>query len=93
MYCVYIMLTVHMYIYSSLYVLHRYYASFFTGWVVAYAMFVIYTGASDEVKAAKYEIFYSCHMAFIVFYLFFWIHGPNTFFWTIFPCLLYAYDR
>lgn len=69
------------------------YAAFFTGSVVTLAMLCIYTSALEAVRMAKYEIFYKAHHCFTVFYLFLFIHGPFTFYWTIGPVLLYLYER
>lgn len=69
------------------------YAAYFTGSVVTLAMLCIYTSALEAVRMAKYELFYKAHHCFIVFYLFLFIHGPFTFYWTIGPVLLYIYER
>ena len=57
-------------------------AAFFTGSVITYIMFVIYSAALQDVRMSKYEIFFSTHHCFAIFYIFLMIHGPNTFFWT-----------
>jgi hypothetical protein len=69
------------------------YAAYFTGSVVALSMLCIYSSALEAVRMAKYELFYKAHHCFIVFYLFLFIHGPYTFYWTIGPVLLYLYER
>jgi hypothetical protein len=69
------------------------YASFFTGAVVELAMLIIFSAAPDVVRMSKYEIFFVSHHFFIVFYLFLFIHGPNTFIATIIPVTLYLYER
>jgi hypothetical protein len=68
-------------------------AAFFTGSVITFAMFIIFSAAPDVVRMAKYEIFFASHHFFTVFFLFFMIHGPNTFFWSILPVSLYLYER
>ena len=68
-------------------------AAFFTGSVIVLAMLFIFTSALDKVRAAKYEIFFACHHFFTVFFVFFFLHGPHTFYFAIIPVLLYAYER
>lgn len=66
---------------------------FLTGAIVATAMFLIYTAAPDNVRLAKYEVFFRAHHFFIVFYLAMFIHGPVFFYWTCIPVLLYIAER
>ena len=66
---------------------------YFTGALITYAMYVIYTGAPAMVRMAKYEIFFKSHHLFIVFYLALFLHGPVIFYWTAVPVLLYLTER
>lgn len=63
------------------------------GSIVTYAMFIIYTGAPEAVRMAKYEIFFKSHHFFIIFFLIMFLHGPNFIFWSIIPVLLYTLER
>ena len=69
------------------------YTSYLTGAVVSTAMLLIYSAAPNAVRLSKYEVFFRSHHAFIVFFLFLFLHGPNFFYWSCVPVLLYAYDR
>lgn len=66
---------------------------FFTGALATFAMFIIYTGAPNAVKWAKFEIFFTAHHWFTIFYLALFLHGPNFFYWTCIPVFLYLYER
>jgi len=66
---------------------------FFTGAIITYAMFMIYTSAPDAVRMAKYEIFFRTHHFFIIFFFFLFLHGPVFFFWSCIPVLLYLLER
>ena len=45
--------------------------------MVSFAMFIIYTAASDEVRRTKYEIFFNAHHFFTVFFLIMFLHGVS----------------
>jgi hypothetical protein len=64
-----------------------------TGSIVSITMFFIYSAAAEEVRRAKFEIFFYSHHMFTVFYLIMFLHGPVFFYWTCIPALLYIYDR
>lgn len=66
---------------------------FFTGGVVSLAMFFIYSAAPDIVRRANFEIFFTSHHFFIIFYLFMFQHGPVFIYWTMVPVLLYLIER
>eukprot|EP01036_Dinobryon_divergens_P033073 gene33073-42785_t len=67
--------------------------AYLTGAIVSFAMFIIYTAASDEVRRTKYEIFFNAHHFFTVFFLVMFLHGPSFFYWTGLPVLLYILER
>ena len=67
--------------------------SYFTGGVVTIAMLLIFSGASNRMRQTKYELFFQSHHAFLVFYLFMFMHGPNFIYWSLVPCLLYLVER
>jgi hypothetical protein len=66
---------------------------YFTGALVSLAMFFIYSAAQDVVKFAKFEIFFKSHHFFTLFYVAMFLHGPNFFFWTCIPVILYIIER
>ncbi|RYH29171.1 hypothetical protein EON65_09455 [archaeon] len=65
----------------------------FTGALVTYAMLIIYAGAPEIVRQSKFELFFRSHHMFIVFFLVMFLHGPNFFYWTCIPVLLYLLER
>jgi hypothetical protein len=69
------------------------YAPFFTGTVVMFAGFIIFSAALDVVRLAKYEIFFGAHHMFILFYLALFLHGPVFFYWSCIPVCLYLLER
>ncbi len=64
------------------------YTPYLTGTVVSTALLLIYSGAPNAVRLAKYEVFSRSHHAFIVFFLFLFLHGPVFFYWSCVPVLL-----
>ena len=46
-------------------------------------MFVIYSAAADIIRHTKFEIFFSAHHMFVVFYLIMFLHGPVFYAWAI----------
>lgn len=66
---------------------------YFTGAVVTFAMFIIYSGAFDRLRRVKYEIFFNTHQWFILFYVAMFLHGPRFFYWTCIPVILYIFER
>jgi hypothetical protein len=66
---------------------------FLTGGIVVISMFFIYSAAPDIVRRANFEIFFTSHHFFIIFYLFMFQHGPVFIYWTILPVLLYLIER
>lgn len=67
--------------------------AFLTGALALLAMFVIYTAANDEVKRAKFEIFWISHHFFALFYAALLLHGPVFYYWALIPIVLYLYER
>jgi hypothetical protein len=67
--------------------------AWFSGSIVSIAMFFIYSAAPDEVRRAKFEIFFYSHHMFTVFFFMMFLHGPVFFYWTGIPVLLYLYER
>ena len=61
------------------------YTPYLTGAVVSTALLLIYSGAPNAVRLAKYEVFSRSHHAFIVFFLFLFLHGPVFFYWSCVP--------
>ena len=51
--------------------------SYLTGAIVSFAMLIIYTAASDEVRRTKYEIFFNAHHFFTVFFVVMFLHGVS----------------
>lgn len=68
-------------------------APWVTGALICIAMFFIYTGASDKVKHAQYEIFWFSHNMFALFYIAQVFHGPVFVYWTIVPMIGYVLER
>jgi ferredoxin-NADP reductase len=66
---------------------------YLTGALVSLAMFFIFTAAIDSVKWSKFEIFFKSHHFFTLFYIAMFLHGPNFFYWTCLPVLLYITER
>lgn len=66
---------------------------FLTGAIITLAMFYIYSAAPDLVRHAKFEIFFTSHHFFFVFYLFLLMHGPSIVYWCIVPLVLYVIER
>jgi hypothetical protein len=67
--------------------------AWFTGAMVLFAMYFLYTAALDQVRMAKYEIFFGAHHMFTIFYFFMFLHGPVFFYWTCIPVCLYVFER
>ncbi|GMI05932.1 hypothetical protein TrVE_jg417 [Triparma verrucosa] len=67
--------------------------AFFTGSVICFAMFFIFTAASDTVRYAHYEIFFSAHHWFVVYFIFLLLHGPIYWKWAAVPLCLYLWER
>lgn len=66
----------------------------FSGAVTTYAMFVLYPAAVDDVRRSRFEIFFESHKyMFILFFTAMFHHGPNFFYWTVIPVLLYIYEK
>jgi hypothetical protein len=69
------------------------YWAFASGVICTFAMFMIFTGASDAVKNAKYEIFFKSHHFFAVFFIALLFHGPKFLYWGAIPILLYVLEK
>eukprot|EP00981_Chlorochromonas_danica_P010602 scaffold3290_cov165-Ochromonas_danica.AAC.45 len=66
----------------------------FSGALVTWAMLVLYAAAFDDVRQSKFEIFFQTHRwMFVLFFLAMFQHGPNFFYWSIGPVLLYIYEK
>eukprot|EP00941_MAST-03F_sp_MAST-3F-sp1_P000828 g828.t1 len=69
-------------------------APWITGPIICFAMFLIYTAAVNVVRRASYKIFWYCHHAFIIFFVFLLFHGWRRFWmWLLIPGTLYAVER
>lgn len=68
-------------------------APWFTGPLIVIAMIVIYSGAQNRVKRAHYEIFFTSHHAFVLFFAMLLCHGPHFWYWSCLPVLLYVLER
>ncbi len=66
---------------------------YFTGALVTFAMFFIYSAAPDVVRMAKFEVFFNNHHFFILYYVAMFLHGPIFFYFTCIPVLLYIAER
>ena len=66
---------------------------YLTGSVVTFALLVIFSASSNVMRNTKYEIFFSAHHMFVIFYLFMFFHGPNFVYWSIIPVTLYVIER
>lgn len=69
------------------------YWAFATGVICTFSMFMIFSGASDAVKNAKYEIFFKSHHFFAVFFIALLFHGPKFLYWGAIPILLYVLEK
>ena len=67
--------------------------AFFTGSLICFAMFFIFTAASDTVRYAHYEIFFSAHHWFVVYFICLLMHGPIYWKWAAVPLCLYLWER
>ena len=67
--------------------------AFFTGSVICLSMFFIFTAASDKVRMAHYEIFFSAHHWFVIYFGFLLLHGPVYWKWALVPLSLYLVER
>jgi predicted ferric reductase len=56
-------------------------------------MFFIFTAASDTVRRAHYEIFFSAHHWFVVYFACLLMHGPIYWKWAFVPLSLYFIER
>lgn len=68
-------------------------SNWLTGAIVYIAMFIIFSAAQDAIRYVDYEIFFYSHHAFVVFYLFMFLHGPVFFYWVALPVCLYVLER
>jgi len=66
---------------------------FLTGAIVLLSMFFIYSAAPDIVRNAKFEIFFTSHHFFVVFFFVLFLHGPVFVYWAIVPVTLYIIER
>ena len=67
--------------------------TFFTGFLILLAMFMIYTAAPDRVRHALYENFFYAHHFFILFFIALLFHGPVFWAWSLIPLSLYVAER
>jgi hypothetical protein len=67
--------------------------AFFTGALICFSMFFIFTAASDTVRRAHYEIFFSAHHWFVVYFACLLMHGPVYWKWAFVPLSLYLIER
>lgn len=68
-------------------------SAYFTGSIITFSMFIIYTSAINEVKRIKYEMFFTSHQFFAVFYIGMFLHGPIFFYFGTIPVILYLVER
>ncbi|KAJ1450861.1 hypothetical protein M885DRAFT_621312 [Pelagophyceae sp. CCMP2097] len=66
---------------------------FVTGALLLVCMFVIMTGAQDNVRIAKFEVFWWTHHVAAAFYGLLLLHGPVFYLWSVIPVSLYVYDK
>ena len=59
--------------------------TFLTGFIILFAMFMIYSAAPDRVRHALYENFFYAHHFFIIFFFFLLLHGPVFWCWSLIP--------
>jgi hypothetical protein len=64
-----------------------------TGGIATLAMLFIYSAAPDIVRYSKYEIFLKAHYFFVLFFIALFLHGPDFFYWTAIPVLLYIAEK
>uniref|UniRef100_A0A7S2R8R2 FAD-binding FR-type domain-containing protein n=1 Tax=Mucochytrium quahogii TaxID=96639 RepID=A0A7S2R8R2_9STRA len=69
------------------------FGAFFTGYCITVAMYFIYAGAQARVRRAHYEIFWTTHHSFILFYGFLLAHAPKFWLWSLIPILMYIVER
>ena len=67
--------------------------AWFTGAILTFTMVVIYCGAQNRVKRANYEVFFTSHHWFGIFFFFLVAHGPDFYSYAVVPILLYIGDR
>mmetsp|Transcript_17407 Transcript_17407/g.35557 ORF Transcript_17407/g.35557 Transcript_17407/m.35557 type:complete len:708 (+) Transcript_17407:2-2125(+) len=67
--------------------------TFLTGFFILFAMFFIYSAATDSVKNSMFENFFWAHHWFVVFFFFLLLHGPVFWAWALLPLSLYAVER
>lgn len=67
--------------------------AFVTGSIICLAMFMIFTAAGDNVRHAHYEIFFSAHHWFVLFFIVLLLHGPVFWKWSAVPLSLYLWER
>jgi hypothetical protein len=68
-------------------------SAFISGFVILVSMFFIFAAASDKIRHAHYEIFFSCHHWFVVFFSVLLLHGPIFYQWAFVPLSLYIWER
>ena len=51
------------------------YFAYFSGAIITVAMFFIYSGAAEEVRRAKFELFFGPHHFFTIYFFFLFIHA------------------
>ncbi|KAJ1450860.1 hypothetical protein M885DRAFT_531291 [Pelagophyceae sp. CCMP2097] len=66
---------------------------FVTGALLLVCLFAIMTGAQDNVRRAKFEVFWWTHHVAAAFYGLLLLHGPVFYLWSLIPVSLYVYDR
>lgn len=67
--------------------------AFVTGGIICLTMFMIFTAAGDNVRHAHYEIFFSAHHFFVLFFIALLLHGPVFWKWSAVPLGLYLWER
>ncbi|GBG31984.1 NADPH oxidase 5 [Hondaea fermentalgiana] len=67
--------------------------AFITGFLITFAMYVIFAGAQNRVKRAQYETFWNTHHAFLLFFACLLAHAPKFWLWGCIPLLAYTAER
>lgn len=67
--------------------------AFVSGFLITFAMVVIFAGAQNRVKRAKYETFWNTHHSFLLFYACLLAHAPKFWIWGFLPLLAYIGER
>ena len=68
-------------------------SAFFSGAVICFSMFFIFTAASDTVRHSHYEIFFSAHHWFILYFSALLLHGRIYWQWSAVPLSMYIIER